>query len=235
MSIKLVQIFVLFLFINNSIELGIECNFSNSYEDYYCLVEKLWDTDGSKLTQVTGTHTYGRSHKDVDTLLFKEKLDVELKSFPRDIFSFFPNIVSIKIEVDNDINQLSSDDLKQLTDLKVLWIEKSKIKSISGDLFKYNKKLRNISFESSKSLEHVGKGLLADLSDLEYVCFRNSNCIQQDAESQYEIPELTKKLLTQCPPAAESTTSATSPLIKNNVSTTFATIGIIWIFGYFVM
>lgn len=223
MSPKLLQIFMFIFVINKSFGLSIQCIFErNSHGDYGCFVGKMWDVNEQKLTYVNGVHSRWMDDTNVKILSFSDqhiKDSRKLKYFPRNIQSFFPNIEKIMIASENDIAEISSDYLKPFTNLSFLFMKRSKIHSLPGDLFTNNKKLEKISFEHNVLLEHVGKDFLANLTKLETVWFQNSGCIDDQAHDLDEMIELKENLLNHCPPAPISSTSTAEPESEENTST----------------
>lgn len=208
MSLKLVRLFVLFsLLIGNSMEVKIKCEFRDLfYWNYKCIVKNIYEVDERELTSVLGRHEEGGDNDNVRRIDFSiteiEKNFEKLKYFPGNISSFFPNLREIFISVENDIEEISAKDLEPFSELDMFSLKKSKIRSLPGDLFKYNKNLMEIGFMWNNQLEHIGSNLFDNLPHLTWIWFYENKCI--DHLSIEKLDEINKeKLLKECPPASD--------------------------------
>jgi hypothetical protein len=226
MSLKAIQLLFFIFFVNETVALSFECIYSNSTWDlvgtlYSCLPSKVWDFNEPKIKFVNGSHTNGRNHSNVNGLVFRGTHFQELKYFPEDILSHFPNNLQVRIDGDNDISKISSSNLQTLQNLTFFGFGKSKITSIPSDFFKFNPKLRVIEFFSNNFLSQIGENLLGNLTQLQVVRFKSNRCLNVTASTSQEIRQLNQYLHIQCPP--NSVSSTTISTTKQSTSTVIST------------
>jgi len=162
---------------------------------YTCGTEKasgkyLW------LTNVKGTHTDGRSNRDIQGLIVKH--DYPFNQLPTKISKYFPKLVAMQF-MDGNITSISAEDLKSFPQLKLLGVYSHKLTTIDGDLFKYTPHLQLIDFDENV-ITNVGQNLLSGLTELKRVYFKKNTCINGDADNPDKIKTLKKDLIQQCPP-----------------------------------
>lgn len=203
MSIKFWQIFVIFLFVNKSNQLNIECSYdiihpvAIQHRYYACEIYKIWNVDEPQLESVNGTHNTTQSNTDVEGLIF---LVNDLKYFPGELINFFPNLISIHIWW-SQINVLSSKDLEPFPKLEEFRLYDSKITSIPGDLFHYNRNLKYIGIAGNGFLNLIGENLLTEeLEQLKIVHFNANGCIDREADSIKKLRELRIDNFRKCQP-----------------------------------
>ena len=151
-------------------------------------------TPGQEITSLNGN----------DAVSDCEGLNIFLQTvhyLPKGLGRFFPKLKTLVVEASN-LKSLEKDDLKNIPSLIALYLNKNDLESLDGDLFKFNPTLHYISFQNNK-LENVGEKLLQGLTNLSTAHFGNNSCINEIANSDEEIPELVKKLQTQCPSTEE--------------------------------
>jgi hypothetical protein len=206
MSLRTLKIFLLFFLVKESIEVSFECKFENEILYYVgtiydCSADELfWNLNEPQINLINGTHESGKSNRDVKGLSIEpQNKNHYLVDFPQNIHNYFPNLKAILIWY-SKISKISSNDLQHFPDLEYFGFHYSKIISIPGDLFKFNKKLKFVFFYGNQELTHVGNGLLEDLKDLKYAGFRQNKCIDMIAVTPEEIEELNEKLIEKCPP-----------------------------------
>lgn len=155
--------------------------------------------DHNVLESVTGEHLDGRSNTDVELLDISY---MELRSLPKNLESFFPNLKGIELSNTN-ISWISAQHLQPFADLLMFSAVETNFHSLDGDLFKFTRKLKWINFSYGK-LNHVGRNLLTDLKDLQFAGFEKNPCIDMFAYSE-EINELSYQLIARCPPENKTT------------------------------
>lgn len=196
------QFFVILLIFSKSFQLKIECRFSSTFSwylfgnEYTCETSKFSSLEKSSVEFVNGAHLEGKSHENVKAIKFINSEN--LTFFPRNIHEFFPNLIIIYVEKLN-ISKISSVDLKAYTELESIDIRKSRISSIPGDLFKFNKKLKIVLIRENDFLDQIGEKLLEDLKELKEAYFGSNKCIDDvHADSHEEIKKLKRKFADKC-------------------------------------
>jgi hypothetical protein len=218
MSLRLLKIFLIFFSIKESFEVSFECDFKNRYweyvgEIYSCYArDTIWNLDDPRVTSINGTHR-GRynNHNVKGFFIYPESESQYLKKLPENLHIYVPNLKAISIWP-SKISHLSSNDFKYFPYLERLDFSNSKIVSIPGDLFKFNKKLKYIGFNFNNHFSNVGEEFLKDLKGLKKVDFSFNKCIDQKAETPEKIQELKKSLIEKCPPETDYCSSACSIL-----------------------
>lgn len=132
-----------------------------------------------------------------DVRVFQLSHMTRLESLPEGIVSFFPNLVGFRWEDDN-LTQISANDLIPFPDLQVLSLWNNKLRSLHADLFKHTQKLIYINF-SKNPIEEVGYGILDDINVLE-AYFQLSNCIDFIARGANAMFQMKVLLHVKCPP-----------------------------------
>lgn len=130
--------------------------------------------------------------------------------FPSHMGDYSWNIELISITPKSDIEVLSNEDLKPYPQLRYLTISGSKIRTLAGDLFKFNSNIQYIDFFSSRQMELVDNNILEGLQSLKFVNFGDCSCINYVAINQQEIEWLKQALIGSCPYSLSSTLT-TSP------------------------
>ena len=115
---------------------------------------------------------------------------------PKGIDRFFPNLKVLTVDRSN-LKSLTQDDLKSLTQLVVVIFNHNDLESLDGDLFKYNPNLDRVEF-SKNNLKYIGENLSNNLNDLQVINVHMNPCINEKAESFFEIPALIRKVKSQC-------------------------------------
>lgn len=195
---KLIQILFIFLSVKESFELEIWCQINNY----------AWHTVG--FLQTCEVSTFSKVHISAITLVNGSKESINtvkgihflhgsenLKFIPKNMLDFFPNLIAIDFSSTN-ISEISSNDLKAYTDLVYFSIFDSKISVIPGDVFKYNEKLKYVSFAHNFLLKHVGENLFENLKQLQRANFGKSNCIDLYAGAPDSLKVLIKDLNVKC-------------------------------------
>lgn len=135
----------------------------------------------------------------------------ELKVLPWNLADFFPNLKAISL-LKMNLERISSAQLRRFHDLEMLDLRGNKLKSLNGDLFKYNPNLRIIDFENNL-IEHIGHDLLKGLTRLWYTNFQFNPCLKESNEyfvhaqvNPEKWPVLNEQLPIKCPPNKEQQT-----------------------------
>lgn len=203
MLLKLKQIFVIFLFLKNSHQITIECEFRYEYWNY---IGGLQTCDVRHFTNM-GEPTIrfkNVARHDIKGINFWSPLDTNVTIFPRNLLDVFPNLIAIFIYKDST-SKISSVDLEAYKDLEWFGITGSSITYLPGDLFKFNTKLKYVQIWANGQLENVGENLLGNLKHLKIANFAWNKCMTEDfkADTPEKINELKKALKTKCPQRAQ--------------------------------
>lgn len=204
MSVKLFKTLLIFLFVNKSTQLSIECRFETTTHFYSinslysCEIEKIWNTEVPEIQFLNGTPQNGMNKNDVQQFVLAGGSSGTLKYFPTNLVDFFPNLISILIITSNDIAVISSEDLKPFDNLEAIAIQKSQITSIPSDLFKFNPKLKFVHISHNSQLSSIGKDLLTGLTSLTGTHFQHNKCISETAYSSDTILSLKDKFAIDC-------------------------------------
>jgi len=209
-------IYLFFLFSSTSAVI-IDCDFtsytSGDIEIYSCNAAYGSITDDNTTnTIVRGTHLASRTDADVN---FFSAIELFMTYFPKDLYKFFPNLISINLLV-GYLTSINAADLK-FPHLTSITIYQHPITTLDGNLFQHTKKLKEITF-AYIHLTNAGRGLLANLDELEMASFIYTDCIDESAWTREEIPRLIDALERQCPPLPEmmTTTLATKTTTESD-------------------
>lgn len=198
----------------------IECNFKNEgwdlETDQYTCSDTIITTDRNMthVVDVTGNHLSEKTNAEV-TAFYIYTSHKRWKRILKGMDKFFPKLIALAWQ-GGSLTTLTAEDLEQFPNLQQFNAYNNKLVSLDGGLFKHTPKLRRINFRSNL-LEHVGIGLLDNLTHLTVSDFENNPCIDIDAYTQKAIQELKLILQNQCPPLETTTTSTTT----SSTSTTF--------------
>lgn len=126
-----------------------------------------------------------------------------VKTWPKTLKNFFPNLKAIQFYT-TDLEEISSDDLKQFPNLEYLNLAFNLLKKLPGDLLGYTLKLKVVVFHNNK-LANVGLGILDGLNSLSDVDFQANTCINLNAQTPDELETLKEELKINCFVAEETT------------------------------
>jgi len=130
---------------------------------YVCIVKEInGGGDKTKVFRVTGKHVKGKTNIDVQCIMFLKK---DLKGVPQNLKHFFPNLDMLMMR-ECGIETLKKDDLKELSQLKVLFCDGNFIKSLPDDVFDETPLLEMVSFQRNK-IEHIGPKTFSSLKLLQ--------------------------------------------------------------------
>ena len=124
--------------------------------------------------------------------------DQTVHYLPKGIDKFFQNLKALTVHT-SELKSMTQDDLKPLTQLEIVGFPYNNLKSLDGDLFKFNPKLIAVDFMSN-NLTYVGDHLMRNLTKLQGSYFKSNPCININinAQSKSEFFALEKKLKSQC-------------------------------------
>lgn len=162
--------------------------------EYGCEPVVVGAGNDTTLVEVTGEHERELTNDDVRIL------DVRgaqaLRSLPRNIQGFFPNLLGIQWS--GDLETITANDLAPFPNLQVLSLSNNPIQVLPSNLFANNQRLIWISFFNN-SLQNVATNLFAGLTSLQTANFLENPCISILARTPEEIQALNVELPFQCP------------------------------------
>lgn len=204
---KILAFFVIAVSITSVLNIEIECDYRSSEGFYikrnskaykYCCyissssITQLEDKD---VLTVTGAHQDGYSNNDVEALDFYGQEDTTfLATFPK-LAEVFPNFRYLLINIAY-LNGFSNQDLKHFPDLEYIVILGCQINSLPSSLFQYNRKLKLIRIAFNEELDHVGRDIFKNLTNLQSVSFEGNKCLNEyiKCDGRHEIDELNLRL-----------------------------------------
>lgn len=166
---------------------------------YYTCVHRILAIGSTDTVEgVLEKHLPGKLNTDVEAFFVH---DQPLTFVPKNIITFFPNIVAISLN-STGLENLSIDDLEDFPSLKNLHVNYNKLETLPSNLFRHNSKLETILIWNN-NLRHVGFNLIDHLTKLKAAQIMNSPCINFSAENSVALTELSYKLSVYCPPTLE--------------------------------
>lgn len=152
------------------------------------------DNDTSVIT-ITGNHLAGRTNDDVTGFsIYNSPITNRL---PRNINSFFPNLIAVDW-VFGTLSGINSEDLRQFPGLRMLSLFGNQLTLLDSNVFAHNPSLEWIEL-SNNLITNVGDGLFNNLSNLTFVMFERNPCINFLATTPESILELNGSLPFECP------------------------------------
>lgn len=168
-----------------------ECKFSNSRGIYSCYFHGKYQFIPSEVNEkiFDGKHFDNHTNDDVKEL---ELMACKLYEFPKNLGEIFKNLTILKVSYAN-LKEISNKDLRQFPKLEEFELRENQLEYLPGDLFKFNQKLRKVSFEWT-STKFVGEEIFDGLKELEEVefefkIFRSSS--EEDDAYSFEKLKLT--------------------------------------------
>ncbi|KAG5684356.1 hypothetical protein PVAND_013591 [Polypedilum vanderplanki] len=171
----------------------IECKFNYHLEYRYdCVVKniKLSTDDNVDIKKIEGKHWRGKTDDDVE--YFEISNVPDLKTFPRVINNFFKNLTQIEIQYTN-ISEITSEDLKNFSKLKVLFLNFNQIEIIKEDTFKFNPKLEQIYLMYNK-IRHIDPRTFSELKNLEILILVGNTCLFEWADNRSNVLQVVKQI-----------------------------------------
>lgn len=117
--------------------------------------------------------------------------------FPTGVTDKFRNII-VLVVAHTGLRSLTEADMKPFTSLKGLYIDYSKITSISADLFAYNVNLEELSLQYN-NIQHVEFNSFKSLIALKSFSFDGNDCYDGNSKQQ-DITNLIKSIELHCSP-----------------------------------
>jgi BTB/POZ domain len=151
----------------------LKCEFSSDtyydYKFYTCVVKEASITKPyTKIKDIIGEHQPGKSHEDVEAIMFT---GANVHSFPRGLTKIFPALKVLKM-CNCGLKSITRDELKGLEKLEILELCCNQLQWLPSNLLVGMTKLKRISFYNN-ALQRVSSKLLHPIAsnDLESVSF----------------------------------------------------------------
>lgn len=113
--------------------------------------------------------------------------------FPKNIESYFPNLLIISID-NCGLTEIHQEDLKAFVYLQKVVIRQNLLEEIEENLFVFNKNLKEINLSDNR-LKFIDSKVLDGLSSLSEVFLSKNACIDSGARNAYDIKEILMKVV----------------------------------------
>lgn len=162
--------------------------------NYYSCVVRFWIVviDYLKVESFQGRHD-GRQNCNVKGLRIDE---MTTKFFPTNLAYHFPKLSAIEV-IGGKMVRLEKKDLKQFPHLKVLWLPRNEIETLSKDVFEGSLKLEKISFYENR-LKFIESGIFKPLKHLKFISFELNECIGRFASTAICIRSIEEDIDEHC-------------------------------------
>ncbi|CRK89641.1 CLUMA_CG003375, isoform A [Clunio marinus] len=170
-----------------------------------CLVENV--EIESRNDKMLSVKTFGHPDDDFDTFTPEsddydsddEDYCYDVKSFyiyrspachfiPQGISNNFRNLTVLVLSY-TGLKSLTNEDLKPFKQLRGLYVDNNLLETLETDLFMYNPKLREISFNENK-IKRIAFNILDKLVMLQKAEFYRNHCIDMGAETFHQLENL---------------------------------------------
>lgn len=179
--------------------LDITCDF---YDDeweilgnvYTCSVKNLnTRIPNENVTNILGTHSEGRSNKDVVKLNIQKQT---CEFLPRGFEKFFPNLEGLRI-AESGLVALTKSDLSVFPKLRNCDMYNNYLSSLESEIFA-NCPLLEYLYFGFNQIRTIGHNILMPLKKLKKANFQDNVCLSENAQSKDEIVALQKVLNFEC-------------------------------------
>jgi hypothetical protein len=140
-----------------------------------------------------GRHDSGRKNYDVHGLRVHEMTTAYM---PINLCLHFPRLEAIEV-VGGRMTKLEKKDLRAFPHLKVLWLPRNNVKTLSNDVFEANPKLEKISFYYNM-LKVIGSEVFKSLKFLKFVSLEYNDCIHKAAGTKICLRSMQKEIKKSC-------------------------------------
>jgi hypothetical protein len=183
----------------NSLE--IKCEFK--YEEwvtlgsvYTCHVYNLTvRTPHEDITKIIGNHIDGKSNKDVI------KINIEQQAcefLPNKLETFFPNLEGYRV-ANSGLVKLYQIDFSVFPKLRSCDMWNNYLSDLDSNLFEKNSEIEYLYFGDNQ-INTVGHNILKPLTKLSKAVFQGNKCLNKNADTHLEVPELQKVFNKDCSP-----------------------------------
>lgn len=174
------------------------CTFSETdfpVGKYYTCEVRFWIIliDYMAVEDFQGRHDSARKNSNVRGLRVH---DMTTKYLPINLCKHFPRLEAIEV-VGGKMAKLERNDINIYPHLKVLWLPRNNIETLSSDVFEENLELQKISFYENR-LKFIDIDILKSLQHLKYINLELNECIDGFASTDICIKSIEKKIFEQC-------------------------------------
>lgn len=163
-------------------------------EVYTCTARVLVINNGDEIIGVTNNHTLGKTNSDVEALSIGNQ---KMATIPTGIDKYFTNLKILRI-ISSQLRTISGADLSPFQQLKYVSLYSNNLEALNYDLFFGMSNIEYVSFRWNQ-ISNVGQALLDPLINLKEIDFRENICIDSEARNQSEISSLKHHLNIKCP------------------------------------
>lgn len=212
------KVLLLLAIVSPAYSVIIDCTFQQNTtwvvlgEVYTCNVQSIENADVGEVTEIIGDHVVGLTLLDV--LGFSTNGRNIFATFPRNLETFFPNLIGLGIW-GGELSSLTAEDLAPWTNLTELYFSENRLTNLDANLFQNAPRLAHITLRDNL-IANVGVGLLSNLPELGYINFNNNTCIDTFAYTPEAIDDVRAELLENCPPIDGSDTSTISSTVDSD-------------------
>lgn len=200
----------------------IHCDFSDDSVAYKCFVYNQDLSSPHEITNFIGEHMGRKTNADVVSVSF---IDCTIKSLPRNLVKFFPNINVLEL-ISCTLKELKKDDLIGYKKLMYLGIVDNQLTHLPSDLFEYTPNLQFIDF-SSNQITSIGPRIFDSLKELKHANLSHNRTIDifYEEDSDVTFEELITAIKSNCRPMESlkgiSATKLTESINDENVTELF--------------
>lgn len=162
---------------------------------YYTCEVRFWIVviDYMAVADFQGRLDSGRKNCEIRGLRVRE---MTTKFLPINLCKHFPKLEALEV-VGGRLTKIEKKDIKPFPNLKVLWLPRNNIETLSNDVFEANHKLEKISFYENR-LQFIGIDVFKPLKHLKYVNLEFNDCIDRFAACKVCIDVMTKEIGENC-------------------------------------
>lgn len=189
---------LLLALLGSSTGLFLQCIYTLQGSEYRCTAQVIFVGDSRIISEVSHNHLAGKNDSDVTQLFIQNQV---VGFIPHNVSDFFP--ILNRFDVNNaSITELTRDSLKGLYRLRIFQVNVNQIEGIRGDIFMDNSELQQINLINNP-IKHVAHRVFDHLTQLTYLNFQTTTCINSNANTRAATVQLIFQLLLSCPPTFE--------------------------------
>jgi Leucine-rich repeat (LRR) protein len=177
----------------------IECDFDTGswsrVGNYSCSLsaDPSITSPGVTVTSANGNHKPSMSHADVQGF---RSIGATINFMPRGLNDIFPNLIVITIN-NAGMKELHQSDLKHFPRLRVLSLYDNAITIVEQNLFKFNRELEYINFNSNK-IRQIHPTVFDHLNKLSMLWLNFNVCVDHGTSGRSDVVNLISKVKQEC-------------------------------------
>lgn len=162
---------------------------------FYTCEVRFWIVviDYMSVEDFQGRHDSGHKNCNVHALRVPE---MTTKYLPINLCKHFPKLEAIEV-VGGRMTRLERRDLKSYRHLKILWLPRNNIETLSSDVFEGTLKLERISLYENR-LKFIEVDVFTPLKNLKFVSLELNECIDRFATTKICIVSIGKEIAESC-------------------------------------